>query len=232
MRIRSTSTLFALALVSCVAATSARADQGDTHDTKPQAPAGFLVIDEDRWYLLADEPGRHIGRAREAFLMMDSRAAASELRKAAVHLRMEASASAERMKRRLIHEEHQLENAAHSIEAGTMKSVEDLDLATSRAMHTLSESQYVRASEAWQKKEVRRAGHYLRAAADNIEHAAVRTENRMKASTAQIARESRVISGRLIEGTGYVVDEVGLGFETIGNQIERVGARIAPTASK
>ena len=50
----------------------------------------------------------------------------------------------------------------------------------------------------------------------------------MRAATAEIAKNSRVISSKLIEGTGYVIDEIGAGFETVGREIERVGARVAP----
>ena len=53
----------------------------------------------------------------------------------------------------------------------------------------------------------------------------------MRAATAEVANDSRLISSRLIEGTGYVIDEVGAGFESVGHEIERVGARIAPAKS-
>lgn len=193
-----------------------------------EAPPGFVIIEEDRWYLMADEPGRHVGRAREAFLMMDTREAAIELRKAAVHLRMAASDAAEGARRSLIHAEHQLEKTAARIEDGTLKTVEDFDLATARAVHSMSEYHYFKAEQAWQKKKMRQAGYYLRASADNVERAAARTEARMKAATSEIARESRTLSGSLISGTGYVVDDVGAGLERIGHQIERVGAKMVP----
>jgi hypothetical protein len=219
--------VFALILVPCVIVSAVKADQ-----TTVQAPKGYILIEEEHWYLLADEPGRHIGRARLAFQNSDLVMAAAEIRKAAVHLKIEANNASERTKRGLIHAEHDLEQTARRIEAGTIKSAEDLDLATARAMHTLSQYQYDRATEAWQKKEVRRAGHYLRAAADNIEHAAARTEFRMKEATAEIARDSRRISGTMIEGTGYVFDDVGKGLEAFGHQIERVGTRVLPPPAK
>ena len=37
------------------------------------------------------------------------------------------------------------------------------------------------------------------------------------------------MSSKLIAGTGYVIDEIGAGFETVGHEIERIGARVAPT---
>jgi hypothetical protein len=54
----------------------------------------------------------------------------------------------------------------------------------------------------------------------------------MKTATAEVAHDTRKISGKLIEGTGYVFDDVGAGFERIGDQIGQVGVRILPSPSK
>ena len=227
MQIRST-IVIALACLSQTAGLSVTL--GDDKDTKavPEAPAGFVLVDEDQWHVMADEPDRHISRAREAFLMADARTAAGELRKVAVHLRIASAHASERVKRGLAHSEHELTTLARHIESGTVKSVEDVDAVTARALHALADYQYVKAADAWRKKEARVSGQYLRAAADNMERAAARSDARMRAATAEIAKNSRVISSKLIEGTGYVIDEIGAGFETVGREIERVGARVAP----
>jgi len=229
MHIRYTASLLLITVVQGLFVATAAAQPAQIDGLTPQDPVKFSLFEEENWYLLADEPGLHIARARDAFLMMDTHTAATQLRKAAVHLRIAASDGTERTKRGLKRAQHELEKTADRIEAGTLKSIEEFDLATTHAMHSLSEYHYWKAAAAWEKKEVRKAGHYLRAAADNVEHAAARTEQRMKMATAEVARESRIISSSMIEGTGYAVDEVGVGFEKIGNQIERVGHRVAPT---
>lgn len=222
--------LFVVTLAHGVVGSSAKAQSEVVVPIPTQeAPPGFFIVEEERWYLMADEPGLHVGRAREAFLMTDARTAAAELRKAAVHMRMAASDAVDGTRRALTHSEHQLEKTAERVEDGTLKTIEDFDFATARAMHAMSEYQYFKAEQAWQKRKVRQAGYYLKAAADNIERASARTEARMKAATSEIARDSRVISGSLIEGTGYVIDDVGAGFERIGHQIERVGAKVVPS---
>ncbi len=227
MRIRS-AIVIALACLSQTAGISvARGEDKDTK-TAPEGPVGFVLVEEDQWHVMADEPDRHISRAREAFLMADVKTAAAELRKVAVHLRIASAHASERVKRGLVHSEHELTTLARDIESGAVKSVEEVDAATARALHALADYQYVRAAEAWRKKETRISGQYLRAAADNMERAAARSDARMRASTAEIAKNSRVISSKLIEGTGYVIDEIGAGFETVGHEIERVGARVAP----
>lgn len=222
-------TLLIITSTQCLTSSISSA-QSDVIPIPTVPPPGYLIIEEDRWYLLADEPGNNIARAREAFLTMDIQKAASELRKAAVQIRVAASNARESTRHKLIHSERELEKMAKRIEDGTLKAVDELDVVTARALHALSEYQYHKAQQAWHKKKPHQAGHFLRAAADNIEHAAARTEARLRTATAEIARESRAISGSLIEGTGYVIDDVGTGFERIGSQIEHVGAKvIAPT---
>ena len=225
------SSVLTLAVILCLAGSAANAQQSGPQVATPQAPVGFLLIEEEQWNTLADEPGRHFGRARDAFLIMDARVAAAEIRKAAVHLRIAAGHAKERTKGALVQSEHELEQMARRIEAGTYRSVEEFDFATARALHALADDQYVKAAEAWRKREVRRSGQYLRAATDNLERAASRTESGMKQATGVVVKDSRLISGKLIEGTGFVIDEVGVGFEAVGRQIERVGKIVTPTAT-
>ena len=228
MQIRST-IVIALACLSQAAGVSvAFGQEKETKATPPEAPVGFVLVEEDQWHVMADEPDRHISRAREAFLMADAKTAAAELRKVAVHLRIASAHASERVKRGLAHSEHELTTLARHIESGAVKSVEEVDAANARALHALADYQYVKAADAWRKKETRVSGQYLRAAADNLERASARTDARMRAATTEIAKETRLISSKLIAGTGYVIDEIGAGLETVGHEIERVGTRVAP----
>lgn len=226
-RFRFTS-VFALSLVTGLAGTSVSGQQGDLHPATPLVPKGYVLIEEERWDMLADEPGHHVGRARDAFLMMDAHNAARELRKAAVHVRVAAGQAKERTKRSLVKSEHELEQLAQQIEAGTFRSIEEFDFATSRALHALASDQYAKAADSWRKREMRQAGHYLRASADNLERAAARTDAGVRQATATVVKDTRYVSGKLIEGTGLMIDEVGDEFETFGRAIERVGARVEP----
>ena len=151
MQIRST---IAIALTCLSQAAGISVTLADDKDTKvtPEAPVGFVLVEEDQWHVMADEPDRHISRAREAFLMADAKTAAGELRKVAVHLRIASAHASERVKRGLVHSEHELTTLARHIESGTVKSVEDVDAATARALHALADYQYFRAADAWRKK--------------------------------------------------------------------------------
>jgi hypothetical protein len=229
MKTFSSISLFVFALVTLFGTDLANGDQGLSDSKSPSAPSGYLLFEEENWYLLADEPGLHVERSRDAFLKSDLRTAAKELRKAAVHLKTSSTHSIETSKRKLVHAAHDLERAADRIESGTLKSVDEFDTTVSHAMQSLSEYQYRKAVEAWAKRETRQAGHYLRAAADNLERATARTEARMKAATTEVTRESRVISRSMVEGTGIMIDDVGKGLERMGHQIEHVGLTMLPS---
>jgi hypothetical protein len=220
--------LVALSLIHVCVASSAKAQTSDLPVTRPVAPPGYVLIEVEQWNHMADEPDRHIKRARESFLKKDAKATAAELRKAAVHVRIAASHAVDRSQQALVHAENELERTARRVEAGTLNSVEELDVATSRAMHAMADYNYLKAAEAWRKRELRQSGLFLRAASDNLEGAAERTDATMRAATAEVVKDSRLVSGKLIEGTGFVVDEVGAGFEAFGRAIERVGTRVAP----
>lgn len=189
-------------------------------------PRGHILVEEELWTNLSQEPERHMGSAREAFLMVDARTASAELRKAATHLRISAGTAAQDSKRGLLNSAHELENLAQRIERGTVKSVDELDLAFARTLQTLARHHYVQATRAWEAQEARCAGQHIRAAADNLEWAAIRAGHTTQAATREAIKDSRILSGKLIEGTGFVMDEVGLGFEKLAKQVEHVGKRI------
>ena len=85
------------------------------------------------------------------------------------------------------------------------------------------------AERSWLHKQGERTGRHLRAAADNLEHAARLSEQEVQVATQTVVKDVRVISGKLVEGVGYGVDEVGKGFESLGKQVESVGNGMEPT---
>lgn len=196
----------------------------DATQTKP----GIVWIEEDDWAHLSDEPGRHLDHAREAFVEVDARKAAAELRKAAAYLRISARDAADRTRTSLNSSVKELDALAGRMERGAVKSVADVDAAAARAYHALAEYQNAKARKAWADEQRHRAGRFWRAATMSLERSTARTEAAFRNTTQEVVRESRVLSGRLIEGTGYVADEVGQGLETFGKQVELAGKRLEP----
>ena len=217
-------------LVSLVilAASAAGADDQLPPGEPLKAPPGHIIVEEELWTDLADEPGHHMDRAREAFIGVDAAVAAAEIRKAATHLRISAGQAAAGSKRALLRSAHELESLAKRIEAGTVRSVNELDAAFARALHALAHHHCVLAENSWSHHETRCAGKQMRAAADNMERSAARAGHALQNATHEVAEDVRIISGKLVEGTGFVVDEVGKGFTSLGKGVENVGKGIEP----
>lgn len=193
----------------------------------PQAPPGYLLVDEDMWSQLMDEAGQHLDRAREAFLHGHTRTTALELRKAALMMKIDAAHGQDRADLALMKSAHELEHLAQRLlSSQSTDSIDDVDAVSSRALAALADHEQVKADQAWRQHHTRRSGRYLRSAADNLERAAFRARAALSTATSETIRNARVLSGKLVEGTGYAIDEVGSGIDAMGHQIERFGQAI------
>ena len=82
MFLRSHKTTILAALVSLTSVTIAEAQTSTPQGPRPHVPTGYLLIEEEQWDMLSDEPSRHLSRARDAFLIMDARTAAAGIHSA------------------------------------------------------------------------------------------------------------------------------------------------------
>jgi hypothetical protein len=192
---------------------------------KAEASQGSFFVHED----LPDEASQHLGLARQSLVVVDLGAAAEQLRKAAAKLRTISNQADEATKPRLNDSADELESLAHRVETGKVKSAHELDQPSARALHRLSRHHYLMAQRSWLHKQRERTGRQLRAAADNLEHAARFSGQEVQVATKTVLRDVRLISGKLVEGVGYGVDEVGKGFESLGQQVELIGNGVEPT---
>lgn len=101
--------------------------------------SSMIWIEEDEWVHLSEEPGRHLDQAREAFVEVDARKAAVELRKATAFMRVSARNAADRTRTALTKSVKELDALAIRMEQGAVKSVADVDAAAARAYHALAE---------------------------------------------------------------------------------------------
>ncbi|TAK09156.1 hypothetical protein EPO44_01635 [bacterium] len=173
-----------------------------------------------------DVPGQHFQKARQDFLKKDTKDAAAEIRKSAAFLKSEAERATGETKEALTASVSELEKLADDLEKGTVTSVKTLDETFARADHALAEHHYAKASESWAKRETVRAGEDLKAAGVYLEHGLAWSGQKVESGTRDVLRDSRILAGKLIEGTGWVPDEVGKGLASVGKEIEKFGKRV------
>src|SRR5687768_11449412 len=82
----------------------------------PKAPEGYILIEEDVWFVVDDEPEEHFHRAHEAFLKKDLKKAAAHIRKGEAFLKLEAGRATEEGKKLMKESGHELAKLAEGVE--------------------------------------------------------------------------------------------------------------------
>jgi hypothetical protein len=167
-------------------------------------------------------------KAHEFFLKKEFKASAAEIRKGAEYLKKEAESASDEGKKGLTASYQELDKMADEVEKGAVKSDKKLKDAFSRAEHALANNYYLKASDSWAKKETKEAGHALNSAAEHLELAAKWSGHKLDAGASKAISLGREVSGKLVQGTGYVSEEVGNGLKSMGDAISGFGKKIMP----
>ncbi len=122
----------------------------------------------------------------------------------------------------------ELERLAKAVEDGTATSIKELDRAFSRAEYGMARHQYKKASEYLSKKESKRAGHALKGAALNLEHAAKRAGLKLEAESLAAIEDARRVAGKLIKGVESAPSEFERAAKRLGEEMEKVGKKLEP----
>ncbi len=183
----------------------------------------YVIVEEEVWTVLADEPHQHFQAAHEEFVKKDLKAAAAEIRKGAAFLRLEAARATGASKDALAASIKELDSLAAKVESGGVAAASDLEHAFARAEQALASEHLTRAKESWAKRELKRAGHALKAAASSLEHAFAWAGRKGEAAVVAATKDAGLVAGKLIEGTGWTVDETGKAIEAVGAEIEKLG---------
>lgn len=190
------------------------------------APAAYSQAAQGAQGQTVVEPKADFQKAHESFLKKDFHASAAEIRKGADYLRKEAESAGIKGKRMLTASGKELDKLADAVEKGAVKSDKKLKDAFSRAEYAVANDQYVKATDSWVRKEAKETGQALNSAADHTEQAAEWSGQKMKAGASKAMEEGRKVSGKLVEGTGYVKEEVGKALKNMGDAISGFGRKI------
>ena len=191
------------------------------------AHADDIVIDEETWVLLLDEPGSHLEKAHESFLKKDFHAAAAEMKKAAAYCLIEAKRATSVGRDGLVAAGHELEKLADDVKNGTVDAIKSVDSVFARAYHALAKHHHLKASEAWTKKDAKEVGHAIHASASYVERGFVAAGHEIDADVHRTLDEARKVSGELISGSGKLGEDVGSAISECGKQTELLGQRIS-----
>lgn len=192
----------------------------------PEARPGWIIVDEEIWIRLNDEPSHHMREAHESFAQQELETASNELLKASAYLHIAARNGAIDAKKLLTASALELDRLADDVHAVDSTTIATLDSAFARAEHALAVNHHSKAHLALSNNKSRSAGHYLASAITNIENAAKWTGRELEGTALTTVEGLRFLSGKLVEGTGFVVDEAGKGVTWVGDEVIRLGKAI------
>ncbi len=198
----------------------------------PSAATKVLSIPDPNGDSNLTDPGRTLTAPWALMLQVDAAAAAARIRQGSKEIRETARGAASDARQSLDDVANELEELSRRVEARGINTAEELNRPFARAFHALAQHHLQAGEQYWELRERRQAGHRLRNAADNLERLAATTGHRLSATANEAVRESRLVSGKLIEGAGYATDEVGKAFEALGKHVEAAGHNLEPIAAQ
>ena len=210
-----------LLLTISIAPSAVRAIAADAPATAaPKVPEGWLLIEEDVWYQLADEPDRHFLQARLHYLQKDKEAAAADIRKATAMLKLATSMSEGDAKKALQGSIFELEVLAAEAKAGKVRSARTLDRIFARSYEALAAHNTQHAITHLKKEEPEKAAFHLRAAARDIDHAYAWAG--VEAGDAAVAtlRSAEELGRKLLEGAAGAMRDALKAGAALHEQLE------------
>ncbi len=189
----------------------------------------WLVTDVTTWYPVSEQPQRHFTDAVAAYAGRDYKAAAADIRKGTSYLRLEGARASGDARHELHGSIVQLEKLAASVEKGGVNEGHSMARAFAKANHALALEHRAKAAESWTRKEYDKAGYELKAAAHGLESAAGWVGGEATTGASATVADTRALGDKLAGGAAWTRDEVGKGFESLGNGINALGQKISGT---
>jgi hypothetical protein len=166
-------------------------------------------------------------KARQDYLQKNMKAAADEVRKSATYLKSETSAAKGNGKKALTASYRELDKLAGELEKGTVKSVKEMEISFASAYEALATNSHVKSTDAWSRKEFKKAGYELEAAIDELEKGFAWGRHKADASTRKVIGESKELSKKLKEGAGRSSAEASESLKDMGDEIRMFGLIIS-----
>jgi hypothetical protein len=195
---------------------------------QPDSSSNILYF-EDYVQAIEDEPENRFHRAREYFFKDDMEAAAKEIRKAAVFLRLESGWATTEGKKGLFASALELDKLADEVQKGGVASVKELDDAFSRAHYALAKHYHLKASESKLKQAYKDLGRELKVAVKHLKHALLWSGDRIESAFKEMMKDVHMLEEKLMGDEKRDQEEAEKVIDSVGQEIERSRKKIEPS---
>ena len=208
--------IFGLAIALTIASIPAAALGQMAARQSPKTPWQEVVV------TVTDQPDENFHNARQDFLQGEKKDAAVEIRKGVEFLKLDVSHATGKEKASPSASFRELERLAKGGEDGTMTSIKELDRGLRRAEYRMARHQCKKASGFMRWKGPKKAGHDLKAAALNREHAAKRVGLELETEGQAAIEGERRVADKLIEGAETATTGVERAVKRLGEEMQEV----------
>lgn len=112
------------------------------------------------------------------------------------------------------------------VSEGKVKSQEELNKELATVAYHKAHFHRLQAIEEWNDKEARKAAHDLSAAAEATESGLKWTGEEIEKGTMATLEGAKRVSGKVLEGGGWTVAEVGKAIDDVGSGVKNLGDRL------
>jgi hypothetical protein len=207
-----------------------RVTEGDTtaHKAAPlPAPDGFVLVEDDVWFVNLDEPGKLLHQARADYTNTNYIMAATDLREASVYLRIEGRRAGEPgIKDALFSSADDLRALAKDIDRGEYIPSNRFCQTSARVHYNLARANQQAASDAWAKKDTERARQSLNAAMTNLKQGFVWAGHEMEASAVDFSRKVESLCAKMAKTAGWEDKEVEEAVKFVGVEVSQLGKEL------
>lgn len=196
------------------------ADEGARGGDETLVPEGMMLIEEDVWYQLADEPNFHFHQARLHFLQRQAVSAAADIKKGTAMIRLAMGLAKGAGNESLRASAEELTALAGDLEHGKAVTLTALNQAFSRAHVALATYNHEAAERHVKREEFKEAGLHLRAAAHDLEHAQAWAGGELSARAAGEVLTAEELAKELVAGAGFALQEVVKSLSALADEVE------------
>ncbi len=203
------------------AAEKANPDSKVVIEEQLSAPGDSSVINET-WMFFANEPNKGFNQAKSEFLAKATKSTVFEIRRAAAYLKLEAARGRVEKLSDLQNSIDELDDLADDVENGVVTTVDKFEEPFARAQLSLAVFHQKMAQITWRRKEYKRTGQELLAAAANLEHAAEWAGHTLDGTAQMALRDTRAEANALIAGNSWKDENVRKSMAELSNETDRV----------
>jgi hypothetical protein len=186
----------------------------------------LLLLQEEDFWVIDDEPVNHLARATEALNHHDAKTTASELRKTAFFVKAHAARAEGAAKADLQAAAAKLESLAGRVEQGVVKSRDELANTLARTYLILARYHYAAAVAAQAKHDIRAVKRDLTAAADYVENSLQSAGLAIDRATQTLLADARMAGNSVEAAPGKAEVDTGRALESLGKQIQKLGHKL------